>query len=116
MKAKYYIHSLLAILFLGLILNSCEMVAPDTPDCILEKIDALKDTSIDDYRAQVLEYSYRGYLVYYIPQLGPDEYSDLYDMYCNLICHPDGGPSGNGDGSCSDFLSDANFVRMIWQD
>ncbi len=41
----------------------------------------------------------------------------LYDSECNLICAPDGGFTGNGDGRCPDgILSGIEFTKTVWQD
>ena len=44
------------------------------------------------------------------------DFSDLYDDHCNLICHPDGGIAGGGDGSCSDFFATCKNEVLIWKD
>ena len=41
-------------------------------------------------------------------------FGDLYDDTCNLICHPDGGFSGIGDGSCPDI--EIKKETLVWQD
>jgi hypothetical protein len=64
----------------------------------------------------IKEYVYKGDTVYYVPARCCDIYSDLYDAEGNLIAHPDGGITGNGDGRASDFLEAAQYVRTVWQD
>ncbi|MBI4648812.1 MAG: hypothetical protein HY738_20035 [Bacteroidia bacterium] len=66
--------------------------------------------------AKVLEYTYNGMTVYYIPPYCCDEMSELFDDKCNLICHPDGGFSGNGDGNCSDFFQNRTDEKLVWED
>lgn len=64
----------------------------------------------------IKEYLYNGEKVYFIPARCCDIYSDLYDEEGNLIAHPDGGITGNGDGRASDFHEKATYVRTVWSD
>lgn len=42
--------------------------------------------------------------------------SDLYDANGNLICHPDGGYAGTGDGKCQEFFAERKDGRQLWDD
>jgi hypothetical protein len=54
---------------------------------------------------------------YYVPPYCCDMYSALYDSECNLICAPDGGFTGGGDGRCpSEILGNIESTRIIWED
>ena len=67
--------------------------------------------------AQILEYRYQGQLVYFVPvHRCCDFMSDLYDRRGSLICHPDGGIGGHGDGQCPDFFAQRTNERLIWRD
>ena len=58
---------------------------------------------------------YNGQTVYYIPVHSCcDQWSDLYDSDGNIICHPDGGITGEGDFNCTDFSSLGG--EIVWQD
>ena len=56
-------------------------------------------------RRQGWRYIYQGRPVYYVQasSLCCDQMSMLYDAEGNLICMPDGGYTGRGDGRCADF-------------
>jgi hypothetical protein len=43
-------------------------------------------------------------------------YSVLYDSSGNIICAPDGGFTGKGDGKCTDFFSGRAKELLIWKD
>ena len=45
-----------------------------------------------------------------------DQYNNLYDSDCNLICAPSGGYTGKGDQKCLDFFDKAKHVKLIWKD
>ncbi len=42
--------------------------------------------------------------------------STLYNENCNVICSPDGGLTGSGDGQCSDFFDTRTDEKLIWED
>jgi len=65
--------------------------------------------------AYIARYEYRGQVVYYIPPRCCDIFSDLYDGSGQLVCHPDGGVAGDGDGRCPDFLSQRRNETILWR-
>ncbi len=66
--------------------------------------------------AFIAEYEYKGQTVYFLPQRCCDIFSDLYDTGGNIIGHPDGGITGQGDGRASDFFEERQNERIIWVD
>jgi hypothetical protein len=64
----------------------------------------------------IRRYRYEGNAVYYVPQRCCDIFSDLYDDEGNVIAHPDGGITGQGDGRAPDFASNAEFQHVVWRD
>ncbi len=99
---------LIAICLIGL--NSCEKnkSTNSIPSCIQDKIDELKNKPKYNPPAKVIQYNYNGKTVYYITSDGCDQFNNLFDSNCNLICAPDGGFTGHGDGKCSDFENKKN--------
>ncbi|MBU1101268.1 MAG: hypothetical protein KKA84_12780 [Bacteroidetes bacterium] len=55
-------------------------------------------------------------MVYYVPPQCCDQFSTLYDKDGNIICAPDGGITGQGDGRGSDFFAERKNKKLIWQD
>ena len=45
-----------------------------------------------------------------------DIFSDLYDASGNVIGHPDGGITGQGDGRVPDFPAQRENERIVWKD
>lgn len=45
-----------------------------------------------------------------------DQYSNLYDDNCNLICHPSGGIVGTGDGKCGELSAKLINGILVWRD
>jgi len=88
--------------------------APAPVDCITERINKL-DTMRFARTRQVVQYMYNGQKVYYLPSAVPDMYGDLLDSACNILCHPDGGITGRGDGQCTDFFSNRTKAKVLWE-
>ncbi len=108
----------IGLLFINIIFISCDKldVPADTPSGIKKKIRKMKDDEVRNPSGSVWQYDYNGETVYYIPPYCCDRYSELYDSKCNLICNPDGGISGAGDGKCTDFFNTRTNEKLIWQD
>jgi hypothetical protein len=64
----------------------------------------------------IYEYRYLGQTVYFVPARCCDIWSALYDDKGTLVCHPDGGLTGRGDGRCADFATARTDPRVIWRD
>jgi hypothetical protein len=65
----------------------------------------------------IWRYTYKGESVYYVPPLWCcDIPSLLYDAKGNLLCRPDGGFVGIGDGKCPDFLKERSHGELLWSD
>ena len=64
----------------------------------------------------IAKYTYQGQQVYYVPPFCCDAFGILYDSEGNIMCYPDGGISGGGDGRCPDFFDETVFDVMVWED
>ncbi len=87
-----------------------------TPACIREMIAKFTKEEVTNPPRKIYQYDYKGQIVFYVPALCCDFFSDLYDMDCKLIGHPDGGFSGRGDGSFPDFIKVRKHERLVWED
>lgn len=98
--------------------DGCEKsgFSKNLPDCIQQKIAVLKSEKIRNPPAEIWQYQYHGKTVYFIPAYCCDLPSQLYDENCNLICSPDGGFTGKGDGKCKDFFIARTEGKRIWKD
>ncbi|WP_223827711.1 DUF6970 domain-containing protein [Hymenobacter armeniacus] len=65
---------------------------------------------------RILRYRYGGQTVYYISAPCCDQYSNVFDTKGKLICQPDGGITGKGDGKCPDFDKNKTDEKLVWQD
>ena len=93
-------------------------ISPTTgvPDCILQKIDEFKRQPVQNPPRSVYSFIYSDSIVYYIPSICCDQFSDLYDGNCLLLGHPDGGFIGKGDGKVNDFSTTKTGEKIIWKD
>lgn len=89
---------------------------PEMPVCVKERIESLKSEPPRNPPAYVASYVYKGSTVFYIPPAAGDQMSQLYNGECELICQPDGGITGRGDGRCSDFFDQRTNEKILWRD
>jgi hypothetical protein len=66
--------------------------------------------------ATIWQYTYNGSVVYLVPAPCCDRFNPLYNVDCEIICHPDGGITGKGDGKCNYFHSSATDKELLWKD
>ena len=65
---------------------------------------------------RILRYQYEGKDVYYQSAPCCDQYSQVFDTKGKLVCQPDGGITGKGDGQCPDFEKNKSNEKLVWQD
>lgn len=107
------------IFFVIFIMTGCGNDAVEkiaAPACIIERINSIKKEPVRNPPAKVFSFTYNGATVYYIPPSCCDAFSELLDENCNLLCSPDGGITGGGDGKCPDFIKNASNQKLVWSD
>jgi hypothetical protein len=105
------------ILFFPLLFSAqCSKQKNEIPSCIQQKIEGIKSHPKGSDASEINEYIYHGKHVYLFNSPCCDMYNPLLDDNCNNICAPTGGIAGGGDGKCSDFNSNAKFVKLVWKD
>ncbi|MDX2280854.1 MAG: hypothetical protein NW218_14805 [Saprospiraceae bacterium] len=85
------------------------------PNCITDKVEALKELPPQNPRAEVWQWDVDGKIYYYITSDCCDQFNYLYDNQCNVVCAPDGGITGGGDGTCPKFTGKIDST-LIWKD
>lgn len=106
------------LLFLAVLsLNACSKVDLniDVPNCIEKKINKIANEPVQNPAAQVWKWEDDVNTYYYFTSDCCDQYNYLYDDKCNLVCAPDGGFTGNGDGTCPDFEGPI-VTTLVWED
>jgi hypothetical protein len=89
---------------------------PEVPQCILDKIAFFQSEAKANPPRAIYQYQYNEKIVYYISAPCCDIYPELFDNNCNLLCAPDGGFTGKGDGKCTDFNKTKSNEKLIWHD
>lgn len=104
-------------LLLILSLNACQKpdLAVDVPNCIENKIKSIQNNPVSNPPKEVWLWEYNGVKYYYFTAACCDQFSELYDADCNLLCAPDGGFTGAGDGNCVPGIQSATKT-LIWKD
>jgi len=108
----------LAIGCASLIAQACDQPTPPhaNPRWVSELIARYQAEPVGNPPQSIWRYQYRGQTVYYIPPQCCDQYSQLFDAKGGLLCAPDGGLSGSGDGRCPEFFKERTEEQLIWQD
>lgn len=108
---------IISVLFLILVLACSQSTAPDeNPEWVTSLIKKYENESVGNPPQSIWRYNYNGGIVYYVPAQCCDQPSTLYDISGNVICAPDGGYFGRGDGRCPDFFQERENEKLIWQD
>ncbi len=97
-------------------LEGLKKAMPNLPACVFDKIAEFQKTEKANPPRAVYKYDYKGSTVYYITAPCCDIYPELFDADCNLLCAPDGGFTGKGDGKCVDFHKLKSNEKLIWKD
>ena len=96
--------------------TSTPVPIPDVPAWLSDLIRGQENEPVGNPPVFIAQYDYKGQTVYFLPQRCCDIFSDLYDTDGNIIGHPDGGITGQGDGLVSDFFEERSNERTIWKD
>ncbi len=108
---------LLVILVVTILLIGC---SPSTqtgnPDWVDRLIKQFESDPVGNPPLSIWRYTYNGQVVYYVPPHCCDIPSTLFSQDGQVICNPDGGIKGDGDGRCADFFTQRTNEQLIWQD
>ena len=95
MKARY-----LMIIFMIMLLAGCSPTTQTANPASVDKlIKQYESDPVGNPPQSIWSYEYNGQVVYFVPAQCCDQYSTLYDAGGNVICTPDGGFTGKGDGN-----------------
>ena len=88
----------------------------DSSAWLIDLINSQKNEPVANPPAFIARYEYDGQTVYFLLQRCCDIFSNLYDAQGNIIGHPDGGITGQGDGRVPDFFETRTNESVIWSD
>jgi hypothetical protein len=111
----------LRLVIAALALAACAGPSPSptpsgNPAWVDDLIAQFTDAPVGNPPQSIWRYQYNGQDVYYVPAQCCDMFSTLYDASGNVLCAPDGGLDGRGDGKCPDFRDQRTGETLIWQD
>ena len=111
---------LIIVLLPLLVASTCkekkgEVESSQSEDCFITKITELKQNTKSP-PISVWSYTFKGEMVYYITYGCCDRFNELYSSSCELMCYPDGGITGKGDGKCPDFMQARSGGELIWSE
>lgn len=110
MRFKHLI-LVVAVLMLG------KVHGRELPPFLQERIEEYEAASEGRWPFEIWQYEYRGERVFYLPLsriLCCDVLSILYDAEGEVICRPEGGFTGRGDGRCPDFDRRRSVGVLVW--
>jgi uncharacterized protein DUF6970 len=108
------------VLAVAVLLAACTAqnpAAPEPPPTFVESlIRQLSTQPVANPPASITRYDYKGQVVYYVPPRCCDIRGDVYLTDGKLLCQPDGGFDGRGDGRCPDFFTTRRNEYIVWRD
>ena len=87
----------------------------DAPNWLRAEIRRLSSEADPNVPVVVTRSQYRGETVYYTSPGVPDGLGVLFDAEGNVLCHPDGGLDGRGNGMCADFFAARVNDTILWR-
>ena len=99
-----------------LVLAACGRSPSDvSPPWLFQLIEEHASQPVANPPVQIVRQEYETGVFYYVPSRCCDVWSDVYDTEGTLVCHPDGGITGRGDGRCPDF-GELLREEIVWRD
>lgn len=87
------------------------------PQFVQDLIARYKQAPAGSNPGSIWRYQYNGQVVYFITRSECcDIPSQLYTANGELLCEPDGGIDGAGDGTCPTFFVERTSEQLIWRD
>jgi hypothetical protein len=116
---RYHMRPKLIIAVLAVMLvGSCSRPTPSeqNPAWVRDLIAKYASEPVGNPPQSIWRYKFEGQTVYYIPPQCCDQMGILYDATGEILCYPDGGLAGKGDGRCPDFRTMRSNEELIWRD
>lgn len=88
----------------------------DAPPWLEATIGEISSEPVSNPPTEIWRYSYDDDVVYYRPARCCDIPSTVWDAEGAIVCHPDGGITGAGDGACPDFAAQRSNEHLVWRD
>lgn len=86
------------------------------PDWMAALIATYEREPVANPARRIIRFKFENKTVYYLPPICCDIPSRLLDADGQMLCSPDGGFTGRGDGRCPDFHKARREEQLMWQD
>ena len=86
------------------------------PDWLQKRIQAVLAERKRNPTVHIYQYQYRGQTVYFQSAPCCDQLTYVFDVKGKVLCNPNGGITGKGDGRCADFDKNKTGEKLVWQD
>ena len=103
----------LTLALAALALTACR---DESPGWLAELQRQIQDEPVTNPPSQILRFDLDGRTVYYRPPYCCDVFGVLYANDGTVLCHPDGGITGAGDGRCPEFFARRQACARVWAD
>jgi len=90
--------------------------SPDLQIWLETLINEQKSRPVANPPSSISQCTYKEKTIYYLKPRCCDIQGIVYDYNGKIICHPDGGFSGKGDGLCLDFFETRKNCSTTWED
>ena len=110
------IFRLLSCIFLATAIGCTTTTSGEIPSFVNGLIEQMKSEPKSNPPSAIWRYNYKGGVVFYVPPKCCDIPSVLYAADGSVICSPDGGMTGRGDGKCPDFFETRSNEKRMWLD
>jgi hypothetical protein len=105
------------LITLVFLLTACAQATPSSNPAWVDKlISQFEHDPVANPPLSIWRYDYNGQTVYFVPAHCCDIFSVVYTANGEVLCSPDGGLTGAGDGKCPDFFTTRTGEQLIWQD
>lgn len=88
---------------------------PELPTCIQTLIQQKGQEKTGQSFIAIYRYKYQNRYVYFGYADCCDQFNVLFDKDCQLLCSPNGGFTGGGDGKCPNFFKEATDRTEVWR-
>jgi hypothetical protein len=112
---KIILISIMSIAALSLTACKKPYPADKMPHCVEQKIIEISNQPVRNPAAQVWKWEDNQNTYYYITSDCCDQFNLLYNENCDVVCAPDGGITGGGDGNCPNFQGQL-VKTLVWED
>ena len=111
-----------AVAIIALAATACAPTAPTskadapTPDWLRARTASYEAGPETEAPSAIWQIQHQGQTAYYVASPCCDQFNSLWNAKGDLVCHPDGGFTGRGEGMCPAPRDAGTPAKLIWSD